>query len=119
MIKGFSTILRPVPVLLFALSVASAFAQAAPASQAPASGNQARPAGPNPAQTPPAATPEQAQQSGDQQYTITRQVNEVDLVFAVTDRRGRFIQDLKQSDFALLDDQKAPSRPTCPCASAL
>jgi Ca-activated chloride channel family protein len=110
MIKGFSTILRPVPVLLFALSVASAFAQAAPASQAPASGNQARPAGPNPAQTPPAATPEQAQQSGDQQYTITRQVNEVDLVFAVTDRRGRFIQDLKQSDFALLDDQKAPER---------
>jgi VWFA-related protein len=95
---------------LFALSVASAFAQAAPASQAPASGNQAQPARPNPAQTHPAATPEQAQQSGDQQYTITRQVNEVDLVFAVTDRRGRFIQDLKQSDFALLDDQKAPER---------
>ncbi|MGA7316562.1 MAG: VWA domain-containing protein [Silvibacterium sp.] len=110
MIRGFSTILRPVPVLLFALSVASAFAQAAPASQAPASGNQAQPARPNPAQTPPATTPEQAQQSGDQQYTITRQVNEVDLVFAVTDRRGRFIQDLKQSDFALLDDQKAPER---------
>lgn len=110
MIKGFSTILRPVPVLLFALSVASAFAQAAPASQAPASGNQAQPARPNPAQTPSAATPEQAQQSGDQQYTITRQVNEVDLVFAVTDRHGRFIQDLKQSDFALLDDQKAPER---------
>jgi VWFA-related protein len=110
MIKGFPTILRPAPALLFALSVASAFAQAAPASQAPASGNQAQPARANPAQTPPAATPEQVQQSGDQQYTITRQVNEVDLVFAVTDRRGRFIQDLKQSDFALLDDQKAPER---------
>jgi VWFA-related protein len=111
MIKGFSTILRPVPVLLFALSVASAFAQAAPAGQAPAAyGNQAQPTRPTPAQTPPAATPEQVQQSGDQQYTITRQVNEVDLVFAVTDRRGRFIQDLKQSDFALLDDRKAPER---------
>lgn len=45
-----------------------------------------------------------------QQYTITQQVNEVDLVFTVTDRHGHFIKDLNQSDFALLDDQKAPER---------
>jgi VWFA-related protein len=37
-------------------------------------------------------------------------VNEVDLVFTVTDKHGHFIKDLKQSDFALLDDQKAPER---------
>lgn len=45
-----------------------------------------------------------------QQYTIQQQVNEVDLVFTVTDKHGHFIKDLSQSDFALLDDQKAPER---------
>src|SRR5271170_5021233 len=103
MIKGFSTILRFVPVLLFALSVSSAFAQAAPASPSPAA--QAAPA-----QTSPATAPGQAQDNSDQQFSITRQVNEVDLVFSVTDHHGHFIRDLQQSDFALLDDQKAPER---------
>jgi VWFA-related protein len=32
------------------------------------------------------------------------------LIFTVTDRHGRYIPNLRQSDFALLDDQKAPSR---------
>jgi VWFA-related protein len=49
-------------------------------------------------------------QSQDKQYTITTSANEVDLVFTVTDKHGRFIKDLKQSDFALLDDQKAPAQ---------
>ena len=39
-------------------------------------------------------------------------VNEVNLIFTVTDRHGRYIPDLQQSDFALLDDQKAPARVT-------
>lgn len=71
--------------------------------------------------TPPAppqqqpATPEkppQVQQNAQSQdqYTITTSANEVDLVFTVTDKHGRFIKDLKQSDFALLDDQKAPAQ---------
>jgi len=46
----------------------------------------------------------------DDQTTIRTSVNEVDLVFTVADRHGRFIKDLKQSDFALLDDQKAPAQ---------
>ncbi len=50
------------------------------------------------------------QQPGDQQYTITTSANEVDLVFTVTDKHGRFIKDLQQRDFALLDDQKAPAQ---------
>jgi len=37
-------------------------------------------------------------------------VNEVNLIFTVTDRHGHYIPNLKQSDFALLDDQRAPAR---------
>jgi len=40
--------------------------------------------------------------------TITINANEVNLIFTVTDKHGRYIPNLKQSDFALLDDQKAP-----------
>jgi VWFA-related protein len=36
-------------------------------------------------------------------------VNEVNMVFTVTDKRGRFIKDLKQTDFRVLDDNKPPS----------
>src|SRR6201996_9175284 len=78
-------------------------------------------------QTPPASTPPLAQtqpaipaqpngqqpagqKPDDKQYTITTSVNEVDLVFTVTDKHGRFIKDLQQRDFALLDDQKAPAQ---------
>ncbi len=42
--------------------------------------------------------------------TIRTAVNEVSLIFTVTDRRGHYISNLNQSDFALLDDQKAPAR---------
>jgi len=42
--------------------------------------------------------------------TIKLGVNEVNLIFTVTDRHGNYNPNLKQSDFALLDDQKAPAR---------
>ncbi len=42
--------------------------------------------------------------------TIRTTVNEVNLIFTVTDKHGHYIPNLKQSDFALLDDQKAPER---------
>lgn len=51
-----------------------------------------------------------ASDSRNGQFTIPVNVNEVYLVFAVTDKHGRFIRDLKQSDFALLDDRKAPAQ---------
>jgi len=38
------------------------------------------------------------------------QVNEVPLIFTVTDRHGHYIPNLNQNDFALLDDQKAPEK---------
>lgn len=34
--------------------------------------------------------------------------NEVNLIFTVTDKHGRFIRDLKQSDFKILDDNLPP-----------
>jgi len=40
--------------------------------------------------------------------TLVTHVNEVGLIFTVTDKHGHYIPNLKQSDFALLDDQKAP-----------
>ena len=58
----------------------------------------------------PAVQPGQPGQDDASQYTIRTNVNEVNLVFTVTDKRGRFIKDLNQNDFALLDDQKAPAQ---------
>ncbi len=64
----------------------------------------------NPApQTPPAAAP-QANGQDDNNFTIRTNVNEVNLIFTVTDKHGRFIQNLNQKDFALLDNQKAPAQ---------
>ena len=37
-------------------------------------------------------------------------VNEVSLIFTVTDKHGHYIANLGQNDFALLDDQKAPEQ---------
>ena len=60
----------------------------------------------------PAAQPA-AQPSEVNAPTIIRLgVNEVNLIFTVTDRHGHYIPNLRQSDFALLDDQKAPSKVT-------
>jgi Ca-activated chloride channel family protein len=40
--------------------------------------------------------------------TIRRTVNEVNVVFTVTDKHGRYVKDLKKDDFSVLDDKKAP-----------
>ncbi len=40
--------------------------------------------------------------------TIRRTVNEVNVVFTVTDKHGRYVKDLKESDFSVLDDKKPP-----------
>jgi Ca-activated chloride channel homolog len=90
---------------LIAISAAS-LAQTAPA--APSQPNPSAPSQTQSQTQTQSAAPAQSQ--NDQQFTITRQVNEVDLVFTVTDKHGHFIKDLGQSDFALLDDQKAPER---------
>jgi VWFA-related protein len=87
---------------------------AAQTQPAPAPANQQQSAPPLPAQeqNPPNPAAANEQQGGDNAPTPTFRItsNEVYLVFAVTDRHGHFIKDLKQSDFALLDDNKAPAQ---------
>jgi len=56
----------------------------------------------------PAQAPAAGQSNGE--YTIGVAVNEVYLIFTVTDSKGHFIKDLQLNDFALLDDQKAPAQ---------
>jgi len=44
----------------------------------------------------------------DSLLTLRAAVSEVHLVFTVTDKQGRYIRDLKQNDFKILDDRKPP-----------
>jgi Ca-activated chloride channel family protein len=96
--------------------VAAYFAAAVPAQQ-PAAGTAISQTG-QPAQNPPAQPPAGQQtparapdQAVDTSVPVVHLgVNEVNLIFTVTDRHGHYIPNLQQSDFALLDDQKAPER---------
>jgi Ca-activated chloride channel homolog len=47
-------------------------------------------------------------QDDDSVVTLRKTVNEVHLVFTVTDKHGHYIKDLKQNDFKILDDGKPP-----------
>lgn len=62
--------------------------------------------------TPKTATPAPAKSSQDDpgQFTLKTSVNEVNLLFTVTDKHGKFINNLEPKDFALLDDQKPPAQ---------
>ena len=51
---------------------------------------------------------DQQPQTGEPTTTFTIQSNEVNLIFTVTDKKGRFITGLKRENFGLLDDQKPP-----------
>ena len=72
-----------------------------------------------PATTPPTAAPpaapaqkpadESASSADDAVTTIRATTNEVNVVFTVTDKHGRRITDLKQNDFRVVDDNKAPA----------
>jgi VWFA-related protein len=72
-----------------------------------------------PAETPaaksgtPQATPSTQEKTGqgssgsdDVTTTITKTVNEVNVVFTVTDRHGRYVKNLAKSDFTVIDDSK-------------
>lgn len=101
--------------------------QPAPAAPASTPSNSATPsAAPSqPNSSPPTAPPQTAQQKNpatsaadpigaantqddDSMVTLRKTVNEVHLVFTVTDKHGHYIKDLKQSDFKILDDGKPP-----------
>jgi VWFA-related protein len=99
----------------FTFFVAATFAVASAVAQQPAT---PAPPAPAPQQAPAQAAPGQAEPQsaaqGAEQVDINTPlirlgVNEVNLIFTVTDKHGHYNPNLKQSDFALLDDQKAPA----------
>ena len=95
-------------VLVGTQNISQAQNSTAPATQpakqaAPASSEYFRECDVEPAQQPTA----NAQQNG--AYTITTVVNEVNLIFTVTDKHGHFIRNLNESDFSLLDNHMAPA----------
>jgi VWFA-related protein len=106
-------------ILLIALAALFLAAASAASLAAQTAGGQPS-TGPAPAQTPqntpqaaappPAQTDQNGAPSDVGTPTIVTRVNEVSLIFTVNDKHGHYIPDLKQSDFALLDDQKAPAR---------
>lgn len=64
------------------------------------------PAKPTAAPQEPAGSQKPSDGVEDSDLTIKRNVNEVDVVFTVTDKHGRFVKDLKKDDFKVLDDNK-------------
>ncbi len=107
-------------VLAAALAPAASPAQqpaaqpAAPNAQtasATAEASAAQSTPPQPAQAQPPQQPAAAADQADANTpTIRLPVNEVNLIFTVTDKHGHYIPNLQQSDFALLDDGRAPAK---------
>lgn len=51
----------------------------------------------------------EAEQAGqDSILTIKKRVDEVNLLFIATDKHGKFVRNLNQTDFSILDDHKPP-----------
>jgi len=94
------------------LAIAAAFLCVAATAQQPATPTAA-PVPQNPPAQAPAAqtgTPSGQAPSDETPTVLHLGVNEVNLIFTVTDKHGHYIPNLQQNDFALLDDQKAPAR---------
>jgi VWFA-related protein len=45
-------------------------------------------------------------EAGEPVLTITKRVDEVNVIFIATDRRGKFVRNLNQADFSIFDDHK-------------
>jgi VWFA-related protein len=90
--------------LLFSIAFAAAPLYAQTQTAPPAAAAQQSAAAP---QTP--STPGNNPQSTEEPITTIKvQVNEVNLIFTVTDKKGRFITGLKRENFGLLDDGRPP-----------
>src|ERR1700746_1140236 len=105
MITKFSGLFLGAAVCVFALQAQQPAQTPAPQPPQPPATQQATPTpvAQSPAgQQPAAGAQDQPQDSGP---TRKLGVNEVNLIFTVTAKKGHYIPNLKQSDFALLDDQ--------------
>src|SRR5579859_449115 len=57
---------------------------------------------------PPASTPATSQASQQEVPTVRVRTDEVNVVFTVVDKDGRFVRDLKQDQFRVLDNKLPP-----------
>ena len=83
----------------------------APANQAPAASSsqvsqQSSPPAPGQPPAQPSTSGTSDSQSEDAIATVRSTVNEVRVVFTVTDKHGHYIKDLKEPDFKVIDDRK-------------
>jgi len=62
---------------------------------------------PSPAMTPPDASPSTGSDP-ESILTIKKRVDEVNVLFIATDHHGKFVRNLNQGDFTILDDHKPP-----------
>ena len=60
-------------------------------------------------QTSPPANKSEAEGSQDKPFNIVVPVNEVNVVFTVTDKHNHYVKDLKATDFRILDNNKPPA----------
>jgi Ca-activated chloride channel family protein len=60
----------------------------------------------NPSSVTPSGTESGSATSDEPTATFRRRVNEVNVVFTVTDKHGRYVNDLTKNDFSIIDDQK-------------
>jgi Ca-activated chloride channel family protein len=79
---------------------------AAPEGGASAAPAQSSPAGSGPGDASQSTAETPADTNEDKTPTIRRTVNEVNVVFTVTDRHGHYVKDLKRDDFEVIDDNK-------------
>jgi VWFA-related protein len=85
--------------LLVIVAMAAAFAAVAPAQSSYTSS------------APTSSTFSNAADTSDDQgaiITIRKRVDEVNVLFIATDKHGKFVRDLNQNDFSILDDHKPP-----------
>ncbi len=78
-------------------------------SQSPTSSAQDSQSNPPQADSSQSGTDTQPPSDEEKTTTIRRTVNEVNVVFTVTDRHGHYIKDLKRDDFRVIDDNKPAS----------
>jgi len=65
-------------------------------------------AAPSPTLASPDAVATNGTDPSDTILTIKKRVDEVNVLFIATDHRGKFVRNLNQADFSILDDHKPP-----------
>ncbi|HEV2397707.1 MAG TPA: VWA domain-containing protein [Candidatus Sulfotelmatobacter sp.] len=98
------------PLFLAGLIAATSFAQSTPdsASTQAAPPAQSSTATADPASPDTKSTSTSSNPNSSDFATIKTRTNEVNVVFVVTDKKGRRVTDLKENDFRIVDDNKPP-----------